>query len=284
MTRLACLAISLALHAVIVLAAVWGPAGPPAPPDAAFDAVRVEPLPPPGAAPDSPDTPEPPESPEQGDTASVSEPPEPPEPSTASEGPPPAGPDGLAQAPAAPPGVEVISPVKRNMNLPPPLHVGRGQIKTGKVTAMTLRRLAGYDFTLDEFCGHYEVRGEPGRFVDVTRHPADPQALVLRDSATGLVRTLRRFSKFIFTYGPGFYESDPVEGSVTFLARKDFERVADVDERSRLLWQADVPPARIAVRLDGPASPPGGVPPPAQAPDPAPGPAPGTAQPEHVRP
>lgn len=163
--------------------------------------------------------------------------------------------------PLLPPGVAVISPNKRNMHLPPPIHVGQGQIKTGKVTSMTLRRMAGYDFTLDEFCGHYEVSGEPGRFVDVTRHPGDPDALILRDSATGMVRVLRRFSKFIFTYGPGFYADEPVEGSVTFLARKDFERIPDVDERSRILWQADTPPARVAVRLDGPAPPSGDVPP-----------------------
>jgi hypothetical protein len=120
--------------------------------------------------------------------------------------------------------------------------------------------MAGYDFTLDEFCGRYEVNGEPGRFVDVTRHPGDAAALVLSDTATGTVRTLRRFSKFIFTYGPAFYENEPVEGSITFLARKDFERIADVDERSRILWQADQPPARVAVRLDGPTPPPARVP------------------------
>ncbi len=247
MIRLACLAISLVLHAGMFLLAVWGPSGVPAPPDPGFDVVRVEPLPPPEAAL---------EHPESEDAATPQAPAEadaPTETATAAQGPPAAGPGDMAQTQAPTPGVELISPVKRNMNLPPPLHVGRGQIKTGKVTAMTLRRLAGYDFTLDEFCGHYEVRGEPGRFVDVTRHPADPSALVLRDSATGMVRTLRRFSKFIFTYGPGFYEDDPVEGSITFLARKDFERIEDVDERSRLLWQADAPPARVAVRLDVPA-------------------------------
>ncbi|NDY56597.1 hypothetical protein G3N56_07555 [Desulfovibrio sulfodismutans] len=241
MSRLACLAISLALHAGIFFLAVLGPPGISAPPDPGFDAVRVEPLTPPGAVT---------EHPEPGDDASPAEPPATDAPS---EGPPAAVSGEAAQAPTAPPGVEVISPVKRNMNLPPPLHVGKGQIKTGKVTSMTLRRLAGYDFTLDEFCGHYEISNEPGRFVDVTRHPGDPGALVLHDSATGMVRTLQRFSKFIFTYGPGFYENEPVEGSVTFLARKDFERIADVDERSRLLWQADAPPARIAVRLDAPA-------------------------------
>jgi hypothetical protein len=160
------------------------------------------------------------------------------------------------------------------MHLPPPIHVGQGQIKTGKVTSMTLRRLAGYDFTLDEFCGHYEVNGEPGRFVDVVRHAAVPEALVLRDSATGLVRILRRFSAFIFTYGPSFSQDESVEGSVTFLARKDFEQIADVDERSRLLWQGDRPPARIAVRLDGPS------PPPVQGPSPDhPGPASGPPAP-----
>ncbi|MDQ7832699.1 MAG: hypothetical protein RDU30_13270, partial [Desulfovibrionaceae bacterium] len=250
MIRLACLAISLVLHAGIVLLAVWGPSGVPAPSDPGFDVVRVEPLPPPEAALEHPESEDAatPQAPAEADAPTETA-----GPPTAAQGPAATGPGDMPQTPAPTPGMELISPVKRNMNLPPPLHVGKGQIKTGKVTAMTLRRLAGYDFSLDEFCGHYEVRGEPGRFVDVTRHPADPSALVLRDSNTGMVRTLRRFSTFIFTYGPGFYEDEPVEGSVTFLARKDFERIEDVDERSRLLWQADAPPARVAVRLDVPA-------------------------------
>ncbi len=247
MNRLACLLISLVLHGGLV---VWLAAGPglfaPSPdaPAPAPDAVRVE-MVPPQDLPGGETTP-----PVEGGQP-------PPAEAAASDSearPPHAGqeagfvPDGASGPSSA--GEEVISPVKRNMNLPPPIHLGQGQIKTGKVTAMTLRRMAGYDFTLDEFCGHYEISGEPGRFVSVIDGRAVFGGLVMRDSATGMVRLLNRFSKFIFTYGPSFSQAEPASGSITFLARKEFERIPDVDERSRLLWQAEAPPARIAVRLD----------------------------------
>jgi hypothetical protein len=242
------LVLSLALHAGLFFLVVSDPGTPSPEMGPPPQAMRAVPLSPQSDAP----------SPEQ---AATEPPPPPPAPAAAqAQGPPAASPGAPAPrpehaGPELPPDMAVISPVKRNMHLPPPVHVGQGQIKTGKVTSMTLRRMAGYDFTLDEFCGHYEVNGEPGRFVDVVRHAAVPEALVLRDSATGMVRVLRRFSTFIFTYGPSFSQDEPVEGSVTFLARKDFEQIADVDERSRLLWQGDHPPARVAVRLDG-ATPP----------------------------
>ncbi len=250
MARLACLAISFFLHAGLV---VWLAAGPglfaPSPDAGPLEpeAVRVEMAPLPEASEgglpevtaDAPPEAGADQGPATGETASG--------PPQARPG---AGPDAAGAPEAPPPGVEVISPVKRNLNLPPPVHLGQGQIKTGKVTAMTLRRMAGYDFGLDEFCGHYEINGEPGRFVSVMDGRAAFGGLLMRDSATGMVRLMTRFSKFIFTYGPSFSQAEPAAGSITFLARKEFERIPDVDERSRILWQADAPPARIGVRLD----------------------------------
>lgn len=247
MTRLACFLISLVLHGGLV---VWLAAGPglvaslsdataPEP-----DAVRVEMVPPEKSLEEMLPVPEAGREGPEPESATGRE---------AQSRPPHAGREDVSTAGnmgASEPGVEVISPVKRNMNLPPPIHLGQGQIKTGKVTAMTLRRMAGYDFTLDEFCGHYEINGEPGHFISILDGRAAFGGLVMRDSATGMVRLLSRFSKFIFTYGPGFSQAEPAEGSITFMARKEFERIPDVDERSRLLWQAEAPPARIGVRLD----------------------------------
>ncbi|NMC48153.1 MAG: hypothetical protein GYA47_01790 [Desulfovibrio sp.] len=248
MTRPACFLISLVLHGGLVFWLAAGPGLIASFPDATApepDAVRVEMVPPEKLLEDMLPLPE-------ADRA-VPEP----EAGTGREAqsrPPHAGREDVSSTEgdlgASAPGVEVISPVKRNMNLPPPIHLGQGQIKTGKVTAMTLRRLAGYDFTLDEFCGHYEINGEPGHFLSILDGRAAFGGLVMRDSATGTVRLLTRFSKFIFTYGPGFSQAEPAEGSITFMARKEFERIPDVDERSRLLWQAEAPPARIGVRLD----------------------------------
>ncbi len=248
MTRLACLLISLVLHGGLVF---WLAAGPgliaslsdstvPEP-----DAVRVEMVPPEKLLDDMlPSSEADREVP--GHEAGTGQ--------EAQSRPPHAGREDVSSTTgdvgAPSPGLEVISPVKRNMNLPPPIHLGQGQIKTGKVTAMTLRRMAGYDFTLDEFCGHYEINGEPGHFISILDGRAVFGGLVMRDSATGTVRLLTRFSKFIFTYGPGFSQAEPAMGSITFMARKDFERIPDVDERSRLLWQGETPPARVGVRLD----------------------------------
>ncbi len=248
MTRLACFLISVMLHGGLVFWLAGGPGLIASLQDATVpepDTVRVEMVPPEKLLEDMlPSSDAGREAPEPGaetDREAQSRPPH----AALEDVPSTAGPVG-----ASAPGVEVISPVKRNMNLPPPIHLGQGQIKTGKVTAMTLRRLAGYDFTLDEFCGHYEINGEPGHFISILDGRAAFGGLVMRDSATGAVRLLTRFSKFIFTYGPGFLQAEPAMGSITFMARKEFERIPDVDERSRLLWQAETPPARIGVRLD----------------------------------
>lgn len=151
---------------------------------------------------------------------------------------------------ATPPG-KVISPFKTDFAAAyqERLHLGRGELKTGAEVAFSMRRLADYVFTLDEYCGHYRIEGEPERFVSILDARRTLGRLLFYDSRSGLYRALKQFSTFIFTYGPDFLADEPVVGSVLFMPRKDFEQIEHVDERGRLLWQHDLPPARVATRI-----------------------------------
>lgn len=129
------------------------------------------------------------------------------------------------------------------------IHIGAGQLKGGAEMTMTLRALADFDFTLNEYCGYYKADGvREDRYLNVVDARKAYGGLVFYDSKTGLSRVLTQFSKYIFTYGPGFREQEPVEGSIMFLPRKPFEGSEHVDSRSRLLWQPKDPPAIIATK------------------------------------
>ncbi len=153
---------------------------------------------------------------------------------------------------ATPPGVAEISPVKSRFYKKDgtSIHVGRGEMKGGAELTMTLRALADYDFTLNEYCGYYKADGEKERFLNVVDGRKAYGRLIFYDSKTGLSRTLAQFSKYIFTYGPDFKAEAPVVGSIMFLPRKPFEGSEHVDSRSRLLWQPNTPPAVIATMVE----------------------------------
>ena len=162
-----------------------------------------------------------------------------------------AAPGEAAGPGATPEGVAAISPVKSRFYKKDgtSIHVGRGELKGGAELTMTLRALADYQFTLNEYCGYYKVDGEKERFLNVVDGLKAYGRLILYDSKTGLSRTLAQFSKYIFTYGPDFKAEAPVVGSIMFLPRKPFEGSEHVDSRSRLLWQPDNPPAVIATMV-----------------------------------
>jgi len=152
---------------------------------------------------------------------------------------------------ATPQGVAEISPIKSRFYKKDgtSIHVGRGELKGGAELTMTLRALADYDFTLNEYCGYYKVDGEKDRFLNVVDGRKAYGRLILFDSGTGRSWTLTQFSKYIFTHGPDFKSEEPVAGSIMFLPRKPFEGSEHVDSRSRLLWQPSEPPAVIATMV-----------------------------------
>ncbi len=98
-----------------------------------------------------------------------------------------------------------------------------------------------YSYPTEDFVGHYKDP-KSGRVVAVIDARETPYGkLLLYDSQSGLFRPLTKFGKYIYTYGPSFYEDKPVEGSVVFLA--------DGDHISRIIWQPKEPPAVFPVKI-----------------------------------
>jgi hypothetical protein len=146
--------------------------------------------------------------------------------------------------------VAEISPVKRDLAEPGGIWIGKGELKQGAELSLSMRALTGFDFGPGEFCGYYLINGTTNRVLSVIDGRKTYGRLLIHDSATGMLRALTRYAKFIYTYGASFDAAKPVEGSITFLARKDFERTEHVDDRSRIIWLANEPQGMIGTKFD----------------------------------
>ncbi len=137
-----------------------------------------------------------------------------------------------------PPGMPKVSEEVANN-----IYFGSGIMKQGNEVRISLRSLAGYDFTTKDFFGRYKVAGED-RIVEI--HNAAGEHLLFVDVKTGTRRLLKQVGKFIYTYGPSFDVYEPVVGSITFFPHKH----GKTSLPSRLLWLPDTPPSKIATMMD----------------------------------
>ena len=152
------------------------------------------------------------------------------------------------------PEVKEISPVKDDAlaqgNVTRPsqkVYFGDGILKQGNEVRLSLRSIDIFNYGETDYTGHYQVSGK-GTFVSVMFSP-DNGRLVFYDSESGLFRTLTKMSKFIYTYGPSFAESEPVEGSITFMPHRDWEDRDITGLPSRLMWIKDNSPMRVASKI-----------------------------------
>lgn len=106
----------------------------------------------------------------------------------------------------------------------------------------TLQGLAGKEFQAKDYLGHYQTFGH--HEVTIIDGRDTWGRLILYDSESGLLRTLKPFAKHIYTYGPAFLEDTPVQGSVTFLP--------DDKGISRFIWLPQEGPAEFPNRIEAP--------------------------------
>ncbi len=146
------------------------------------------------------------------------------------------------------PAVKLISPVKRDSLLvgrqvPPSdetkrrIYFGGGILKQGNEIRLNLRAIGAMDFGKKDFYGTYKMSKED---LVLEIKPWGDE-LILEIPKLKLRRPLKPVGKFIWTYGPSFSESEPVEGSITFFPHhKDKTSLP-----SRVMWMGKEPPMHI---------------------------------------
>ncbi|MFO7717211.1 MAG: hypothetical protein R6Y91_01420 [Desulfohalobium sp.] len=112
------------------------------------------------------------------------------------------------------------------------------RIKHG-AESRTLQGLAAKEYQTKDYIGHYQSFGR--HEVTIIDGRDTWGRLILYDSESGLLRTLKPFAKHIYTYGPAFLEDTPIQGSVTFLP--------DDDGISRFIWLPQEGPAKFPKRI-----------------------------------
>lgn len=264
--RLLCIVLSLGLHAGLLTVLLFGVELTPQPsvrpllemdlvdPVATPQAARTEqPQPPeppaaektpPKSPPEPPDKPPPPEKPDLA--------PEPPKTSPRSTPPPPPASKDIAAAEPAQNEPEPAPPVSAS---PPADTAPLPKSATGVVVknehgdrlkhgaeARGLQALAAKEYRPKDYAGHYSTIGK--RRVSIIDGRETWGRLILYDSQTGLLRTLKPFAKHIYTYGPAFLTDEPIQGSVTFIPSDD-----DV---SRFIWLPEEGPAEFPNRIEPP--------------------------------
>lgn len=107
---------------------------------------------------------------------------------------------------------------------------------------------AGADtYVPEDYFGHYAVGRD--RVVSIVDGRQEHDAFVIYDSRSGLHRKLARQGEMIFTYGPSFATSVPVEGSVTILPKKDRYGDKLILTPAQLVWLPAQPPMQYGTRM-----------------------------------
>lgn len=157
--------------------------------------------------------------------------------------------------PAPPPDVVEISPVKKGVALPTYKATQKEYeefAKSGGVVTIDEPALRGaktrfgqlvgfYTYTTEEFVGQYLTADGLHSVSIVDARDTPHQALLIHDSKSGLLRRLKKFGKYVYTYGPSLNQDEPVEGSVTFLA--------DGDHIHRIIWMGKDGQAQFPTKI-----------------------------------
>ncbi len=146
--------------------------------------------------------------------------------------------------------IKEISPVKRdtlllgeqgapNEETKRRIYLGTGLLKQGNEIRLNLRAIGAMDFDKKDFYGTYRLSKED---LVLEVKPWNDE-LILEIPELNFRRPLKSVGKFIWTYGPSFAESEPVEGSITFFPHHH----GKTSLPSRVMWMGKEPPMHIGV-------------------------------------
>lgn len=122
------------------------------------------------------------------------------------------------------------------------IYFGGGILKQGNEIRLNLRAIGAMDFGKKDFYGTYKLSCED---MIIEIKPWGDE-LILEIPKMRLRRPLKSVGKFIWTYGPSFSESEPVEGSITFFPHHHEPNSLP----SRVMWMGKEPPMHIGVMQD----------------------------------